>query len=74
MKPAARFASAMRSMTDEQCREVAASLAEVAGILVPVGKSGKTMLRIVARDVRLAVRDYHAHKDALLDQLALLGA
>lgn len=74
MKPAKEFADVMRTMTDEQCRQVAAQIAEVAGILAPVGKTGKTMLRIVAREARLAVRDYHTHKDTLLAQLAVLGA
>lgn len=74
MKPAKEFAAVMRLMTEAECREIATSIAAEAGLIFPVGKTGKTALRIVAREARLKVRSYTDHRDALLNQLALLGA
>ena len=74
MKPAKKFAVTMRAMTDEQCREIAANIAAEVGVIFPLGKTGKTALRIVAREARLAAGHYTDHKEALLNQLALMGA
>ena len=69
MSPVDKFAARLRRMSDGEASLQAWRLADLAGIPAPVGKSGKTTLRIVARQIRLSRDGYEGHRAELLDQI-----
>ena len=74
MKPAKKFDAILRQMSDQEAMAEALALAGDAGVEMPRGKTGKTSLRIVSRNIRLAKRDYDSHRTVLLHQLNALSA